>query len=248
MVAKVFKYCFDKWWRPVAFWFFTLVIVAAALYSGSGNFKIIAFVLYAAGSFALLIASVYQLVRRRWLHAVIVGLFFCATCIIGAVLIIAMFLYAMDGHDKWADDLTIPTGIVIEKPIEMQMGQFRPDSVIELKKTQPDFHLYNSFQRGVFEYDLWLGKIAPGTVYLQAYEITQNHKLSAERLRLSSLMTVGNQTDSMKRFESRYTFIIYEGDWGKPYAARFEVWYRPERGGKERRLLSKNYIIEGWQR
>jgi hypothetical protein len=39
---------------------------------------------------------------------------------------------------------------------------------------------------------------------------------------------------------------IYEGDWGKPYAARFEVWFKPDNGGNEQKLFQKNYKIEGW--
>ena len=43
-------------------------------------------------------------------------------------------------------------------------------------------------------------------------------------------------------------FTIYEGDWGKPYAARIEVWFRPDSGQPERKLLERTCKIEGWQR
>ena len=42
--------------------------------------------------------------------------------------------------------------------------------------------------------------------------------------------------------------MIGEGDWGKYYAARFEVWFDPDSGAPERKLLEKNFKIEGWQR
>jgi hypothetical protein len=42
--------------------------------------------------------------------------------------------------------------------------------------------------------------------------------------------------------------MIYEGDWGKPYAARFEVWFTPDAGGPERKLAERIFKIEGWQR
>ena len=71
--------------------------------------------------------------------------------------------------------------------------------------------------------------------------------LSPSRLKTQSLMTVENEADSIKRFASSHTFTIYEGDWGKPYAARFEVWYKPDTSDKEEKLFTKNYIIEGWQ-
>ena len=42
-------------------------------------------------------------------------------------------------------------------------------------------------------------------------------------------------------------FTVYEGDWGHPYAARFELWFRNE-NGHETKLAKKNYKIEGWMR
>jgi hypothetical protein len=187
-------------------------------------------------------------VKRRWIQAAVTALIFVGTFVIAAVVFIAVFFYAMEAHDQWADDLTIPTGIQIEKPVEMHMGQFRPDSIMLLVKPKPDFLLYNSFQRGIFEYDIWLGKIDAGIVYLKAFEITKNYPLSPERLKISSNIRINNPADSIKRFGTEHTVTIYEGDWDKPYAARFEVWFKADNGGEERKLLSKNYIIEGWQR
>jgi hypothetical protein len=248
MIANFFNYCFDKWWRPVIFLFFTILVLAAALYSASEIFKTIAFILFGAGSVSVLIASVYQLVKRRWIQAAVTALIFAGTFVIAAVVFIAVFFYAMEAHDQWADDLTIPVGIQIEKPVEMHMGQYRPDSMMQLVRSKPDFQLYNSFQRGIFEYDVWLGKMDAGIVYLKAFEISKNIPLSPERLKISSNIRINNPVDSIKKFGTTHTFTIYEGDWGKPYAARFEVWYRADGEKVEIKLLSKNYIIEGWQR
>lgn len=48
------------------------------------------------------------------------------------------------------------------------------------------------------------------------------------------------------RYENEFT--IYEGDWGKPYAARIEVWFRPDSGKPERKLMERVCKIKGWQR
>ena len=92
-------------------------------------------------------------------------------------------------------------------------------------------------------------------LYLKAFEITQNDPLSVDRLKESSTISVYNSTDSLVMFQmdkgnSKYgrPFTIYEGDWGKPYATRFELWFVPENGGQERKLIVKNYKVEGWQR
>jgi hypothetical protein len=54
--------------------------------------------------------------------------------------------------------------------------------------------------------------------------------------------------DPTEKFGAKSGFTIYEGDWGKPYAARFEVWFKPDSKGPERKLAERIYKIEGWQR
>ena len=56
----------------------------------------------------------------------------------------------------------------------------------------------------------------------------------------------GNTTEH--DFAQDFGFTIYEGDWGKPYAARIEVWFRPDSGRTERKLMERVCKIEGWMR
>ncbi|MDN3706528.1 hypothetical protein QW060_26370 [Myroides ceti] len=99
-------------------------------------------------------------------------------------------------------------------------------------------------------------KIESGYCYLKAFEVTHNDPLSADRLKERSKIKVFNSSDTTAKFEmtaregysAEGIFTIYEGDWDKPYAARFEVWFVPDNGGKERKLIEKNFKIEGWQR
>ena len=54
-------------------------------------------------------------------------------------------------------------------------------------------------------------------------------------------------------YESRSSFSFKwlkssEGDWGKPYGARFEVWFKADNENEEIKLLEKNFVIEGWMR
>ena len=50
------------------------------------------------------------------------------------------------------------------------------------------------------------------------------------------------------RFSYQVEVTIYEGDWGVYYPARFELWFVPESGLPERKLLEDSFRIEGWQR
>lgn len=168
-------------------------------------------------------------------------------------MVIAFLAYAilsmattMIGGDRWADDLTIPDDIPLNEPLGEGFDSVRPDSVLVITRYQPDLELYNSFQPGMYMYDIWLGRVARGSVFLTATEITRGEALSVKDLKRASRMDVYNPTDSIIRFASEASFKIYEGDWDKPYAARFEVWFKPSNGGPEVKLMEKNYRIVGW--
>lgn len=151
-----------------------------------------------------------------------------------------------DAFDHFADSLTIPTDIDIEYPMDLDFDKNRPDSMLNLKPVENNFVLYNSFQPGLFEFDLWYAPKTTGTVYLKAYEITQNTRLSVDRLKNQSSIQVF-PGDTLQLIKTEHHFTIYEGDWGKPYAARFEVWFEDIEGNNFK-ITEKNYIIEGWMR
>lgn len=150
----------------------------------------------------------------------------------------------IDG-DHWADDLKIPKDIPIENPIG-HLGSGRPDSMLNIIKSKPDIVLYNAGQPGMYEFDIWTMIDEDGQLYLKAFEITTGEQLSPESLAESSNITVRNTHGSILKFSREYFFTIYEGDWGKYYAARFEVWFKPYSKNPERKLFEKNFKIEGW--
>jgi len=117
-----------------------------------------------------------------------------------------------------------------------------------IKTGAPDFSLRSSFQPGIYDAEIRVNPGEPGMVYLKAFEVTRGTPLSAGDLKEYSGEYTGWSQDKKEQFLSNTTFSIYEGDWGKPYAARFEVWFAPDSGRPERRLLEKNFKIEGWQR
>jgi len=112
----------------------------------------------------------------------------------------------------------------------------------------PSFELRKSFQPGIYDSEIWINPGEPGMVFLKAHEVTQGTALSVDRLRVYSNEWVGWSDDERQLFLSNTHFTVYEGDWGKPYAARFEVWFAPDSGGPERKLTEKVFRIEGWQR
>lgn len=249
-MKKAILYIFNKWWIPIIFCVFTFVLFVTSMFAKNNVLYNISFILLGFALLLLVISSIYQSIKHEWKKAIVTFLSFCA--LTGIFLIYsftALFTSPyFDGSDSWADNLTIPNNIAIENPIDLNFDYYRPDSLANRQITETEFQLYNSLQPGLYEYDLWIGKIENGTIYLKAFEITQDYALSKDKLPKSSSITIHNPTDSIKKFGTTSHFTIYEGDWGKPYAARFEIWFKPDSDGKERKLLTKNYKIEGWMR
>jgi hypothetical protein len=113
---------------------------------------------------------------------------------------------------------------------------------------RPVLNLYEGMQPGIYEIEVWANPGEPGLVYCKAFEVTRHTRLSAGALREYSNERMGWSDDPNELFYSNATVTIYKGDWGQPYAARFEVWFVPDSGRPEKKLLERVFKIEGWQR
>lgn len=110
------------------------------------------------------------------------------------------------------------------------------------------FRLLTGMQPGIYEVVYSLNPGESGEVYLKAFEVTQGTPLSVNRLEMASKTRMTWSPEPSERFGAKAGFTIYEGDWGKPYAARFEVWFKPDSGKSQRMLAERIFKIEGWQR
>lgn len=246
-IKKAISDLFTNWTKPIIFFVLSLTaLICISLFFDNIKLENIAFYSFLFSILTIIFSIIYQLVKRQFLKA------FLTLCALGIGFVIfiyfsiAEFWKIQNTPDKYADKLTIPKNIKINLP---------SDSAFSFADTTPNFQLYNSFQPGLYSYSLWTNKIDSGYCYLKAYEITQNDPLSVDRLKERSKVEVFNGSNTLKMFEmgkdnnnSERIFTIYEGDWGKPYAARFEVWFVPSNGGQERKLIGKNFKIEGWMR
>lgn len=110
------------------------------------------------------------------------------------------------------------------------------------------FRLLTGMQPGIYGVAYSLNPGEPGSVYLKAFEVTKGTPLSVDRLEATSRTRMTWSADPSERFGAKAGLTIYEGDWGKPYAARFEVWFTPDSGKESRKLAERIFKIEGWQR
>ena len=238
-MKKVINFFFDKWWRPIIFCVLSFGLYAIGLLTKYPMIQYIFFYLFGLGLLGLLVSTVYQLAKKRWLFAIITSVIFGFVFVVFFFYSLAMFFKIQSEPDRYADNLKIPTNIEINEPL----GQTEPGRI-----NDTDFYLYNDSQPGRYKYAFWTRHIEKGRIYLKAFEITKNDPLSTNRLPEMSSLIIDNPSDSIMKFSSATEFAIYEGDWGKPYAARFELWFKPDNGGHDRKLLEKNYKIEGWMR
>ena len=110
------------------------------------------------------------------------------------------------------------------------------------------FRLLIGMQPGMYGVAYSLNPGEPGSVYLKAFEVTKGTPLSFDRLKMASQTRMTWSSETSQRFGAKAGFMIYEGDWGKPYAARFQVWFKPDSDKPERKLAERIFKIEGWQR
>ena len=242
-MKNLFKRYFNNWYLPIII--ATIVIILSFLFLSfftKTSFYISISLMYF--SFFLFVVSIIlgliKIFKKNYLKGSL------QTLISTALLILTFgylsFFLMFYPNDFFADDLEIPENLKLESPSKMS---YEGEKII---KQNIKFDLIESFQPGLYEYNFSTEKIDSGYVYLKAYEITKNTRLSENELKNDSKIFVYNNSDSLKTFSTNDDFTIYEGDWGKPYAAKFELWYKNSKTGKEKKILEKNYKIEGWQR
>jgi hypothetical protein len=229
-------------------WKIPLVAYVAALKAflvlgllGSSLSEAIGSVLLCVGLLLLVYSAIDQFRKKRWVPMSVTLLVMLGGTIVTFLLyaLLSTFVTMVDG-DHWADDLTIPDGIELHEPMETL--PFTTDSA----EAVSDLVLFKAAEPGTYYYSVRVKGLEPGSIYLKAYEITQEERLSAESLEARSMLELHSPVNEFTTFRLERSFKIYEGDWGKYYAARFEVWHRPSEGGIEKKLFEKNFKIEGW--
>ncbi len=248
-VINLVKVFFLNWIYPVILFGTTLILfVISGFENGQSHYlQNTAGIIMCFGILILIISSISQFIKRKWKEGFLTIVILFGGVFISSILflVIATAIPMIEG-DKWADNLEIPKNIVLDCPIDLTYIISHDDSVRNIRKNNPDLQIYNSTQKGIYQFDFWIGKIDKGTIYLKAFEVTQERELSKKTLKEKSEVEVFNPSDSIMKFGTNRDFTIYEGDWGKPYAARFEVWHKSKTSNQERKIFQKNFKIEGW--
>ncbi len=249
MMKTSIKKFFKKWYNPIIL-IIVIGIICLFLISNPYNVYIFYFLLFLPFILILIsgINATVKIVRKNYKNGLL-QLFSTLTLFVAGVFMISIAL-SFYPYDFYADNLEIPKNIKIEKPIDLDVFENgkRPSSIINKSSNKIDFQLYNINQPGIYTYDVWTDKKENGFYYLKAIEITKNDTLSSREILNKSKIHIRLNETNLSRIELKNDFTIYEGDWGKPYSAKFELWFHNDSLNTDKKLISKNYIIEGWMR
>jgi hypothetical protein len=117
-----------------------------------------------------------------------------------------------------------------------------------IERGEGRIELMNSSQPGIYNATVRCNPGEAGRVFLKAFEVTREYRLSEDRIKRRTNEWTGWSDDAAELFFAEMHFTIYEGDWGQHYAARIEVWFEPDSGEDERKLLEEVFRVEGWMR
>lgn len=254
-MKNLFKFLNEKWYRfPILSIIVGVICLFLILNAGiptSLYFYVFCFVLPIIVLFFSGISSLLKFFKKDYKNGILQIISTTIIFGIGCAIAILMGMFSfIDSNDFYADRLEIPKNIKIEKPIDLDYfeNNKRPKNILTKTVAKTDFQIYNINQPGIYTYDIWANKTENGFYYLKAIEITKNDILSEESIFRRSKIINSPQIINFKRKELNGDFTVYEGDWGKPYAARFELWFHNDSLKTDEKLISKNYIIEGWMR
>lgn len=91
----------------------------------------------------------------------------------------------------------------------------------------------------------YFNTMEPGMSYLRAYEITTGRRLSEKSITKQTNQSVRWSEDAAMAFCHVFKYDIMEGVVEHPYRARIEVWFVPDSGATERKILEKVCVVSG---
>lgn len=226
---KAIKKYFEVWWIPIVGYVLPYLIFVSGTILKNDNIIDIALIVFYVNILGNIISAIVQIYIKKWY-------FLIPQIIISAFLFFSVAVYfTFSPPDYYGANKTIPQNIKFEKPLEREITES------DLKTN--DFKLAEISQPGIYNYYTNYQPKQLGKFVIRAYEITSNDRLSEDRMTDRSEIIIDKLESKLHIGE----FTIYEGSWGDKYGAKIELWYQPN-NGKNYKIATKNYIVEGWMR
>jgi hypothetical protein len=255
-----------RWWGPGFLMTCVIGILVAADLLLDGLLNHVPWWLIVVPIVAPWILPLLSLARRSWREAAIRAISLATGTCIGMVCL--WLIYAsLNEHSlphpfPHSLESTAKSGILIHEPLDRndalpsRKSDPREHSIIaaQIASQPPDFFLNKGFQGGMYAVEIHANPGEPGTLFLRAFEPSTNTPLSEDplnaqkQLSVTTRHTANYSSKPNEAFVSLVDFKLTEGGWNQFYAARFELWFAPASDAPPRRLHTKVFRVEGWQR
>ncbi len=142
------------------------------------------------------------------------------------------------------NNIEIPEYLNLKRTIEY-LNQNQIDSIKRIDVQKEKLEIFGNGYSG-YDFYIWHKPTEKGEIFIKAFEITKNQRLSKEKI-YNKTKTEITTIDTNFHFY-QVNSLIYEGSLGKFYPARFELWFKSKNIGIEKKLIEKEYLIDGWDR
>ncbi len=153
-------------------------------------------------------------------------------------------LFNVNFQEKRFYNVQIPDNLNFDKPIQI-LTQSQGDSLENIKVNKATILVYGSGYSG-YDFFMWHKPIEKGEIFIKAYELTQNIMLSEWKLTNRTKNKITKLSNDFDLFYGRT--VIDEGTFEHYYPVRFELWFKSDSSGLEKKLIEKSYVIDGWDR
>lgn len=206
----------------------------------------------------LVVTFVFALIKKQYKNALRIGIIELIIAVFSLIWIVFVGM-AEGSFDHFGRRHPIPDGMEYLEPAP-RSPQPKEQMYWDSLTIQNGILLIDeALQWGTYKYMAYLPPMEEGgIIYLKLYEATSGLQLSAANIEYNTTLEVF-PSDSSRIYRMRddlpevygrsqgHFFTIKEGSWGDYYAARVELWFKPE-SGDERLLMTRIYKVQGWSR
>lgn len=156
------------------------------------------------------------------------------------IFILIFYDYPQDSFSN----IKIPKNLNFDKPIESLTNR-QIDSLENKIVNEEEILVIGNGYNG-YEFYVWHKPTELGTLYIKAFELTQNIQLSEGKLTNRTSHKINQLDIKFNLYKSKT--VIDEGTFEKYYPTRFELWFKPKNSDDEYKIKEVYYLIDGWDR
>ena len=222
---KLLKNYFTVWWIPIVAYIIPICGMLTGIHKESNDIIDYSLNIFLINIIGSIISGIVQIINKKWY------LIFPQIITSSFLFLMVSAFFSIMRPDFYGADKEIPKNAKCEKPLYNEEK--------EIKLNLNDFNLRGGY--GHYEYDVNFQPKEKGYLYIKAYEITSNDRISESYLNDEyAQIKIEDLTKSIHSGK----FTIYQGNMGNQYCTRMELWYKPNKK-KEYKVKQKNYIVEG---